>query len=196
MNLICQFCPRVFTNPGALGRHKLHCKSNPNCVKGKRSPKAGQQKGSTPWNKGLRTKPQKVKGTHGGYRKGSGRGIKGWYKGFYCDSSWELAYVIFCLEHGKRICRNTEYRTYLFEGRTRKYLPDFIVDDKLVEIKGFSSEQWKAKSAQNPDVIVLGGNDLQPVFQYVISKYGKDYTNLYSEGTEVGSSHSLENCST
>lgn len=27
------------------------------------------------------------------------RGYKGWYKGIWCDSSWELAYVIFNLEH-------------------------------------------------------------------------------------------------
>jgi hypothetical protein len=42
----------------------------------------------------------------GGYVKGSGRGKKGWYKGIFCDSSWELAFVIFCLETNKKIKRN------------------------------------------------------------------------------------------
>lgn len=52
--LHCPFCPREFTNAGCLGKHVKHCKSNPNFVKGVRSPLAGRQKGSTPWNKGLK----------------------------------------------------------------------------------------------------------------------------------------------
>jgi len=35
----------------------------------------------------------------GGYQKKSGRGKWGWYKGFWCDSSYELAYVIYNLDH-------------------------------------------------------------------------------------------------
>lgn len=31
----------------------------------------------------------------GGYRPGSGIGKQGWYKNYWCDSSWELAYVIY-----------------------------------------------------------------------------------------------------
>lgn len=29
----------------------------------------------------------------GGYKPGSGRGKKGWYKGFFCDSSWDMAVI-------------------------------------------------------------------------------------------------------
>ena len=49
---ICQFCDRETTNSGANVKHEKHCKSNPNYVKAYRSPNAGAQKGSTPWNKG------------------------------------------------------------------------------------------------------------------------------------------------
>jgi len=35
----------------------------------------------------------------GGKRIGSGRGKSGWYKGYWCDSSWELAYVIYNIDH-------------------------------------------------------------------------------------------------
>lgn len=31
----------------------------------------------------------------GGLRHGSGRGKKGWYKGFYCRSTWELAWLVY-----------------------------------------------------------------------------------------------------
>ena len=42
----------------------------------------------------------------GGKRHGSGRGKKGWYKGYWCDSSWELALVIYNLEHNIKFERN------------------------------------------------------------------------------------------
>ena len=115
----------------------------------------------------------------GGYVKGSGRGKKGWYKGFFCDSSWELAYVIYCLDHGIKIERNTEKRKYEWNGKIKNYIPDFIVDNKLVEIKGFKTPEWIAKLHANPDITVLYESNLQPIINYVIDKYGKDYIKLY-----------------
>ena len=35
----------------------------------------------------------------GGLRLGSGRGKKGWYNGFFCDSTYELVYVIYNLDN-------------------------------------------------------------------------------------------------
>lgn len=122
---------------------------------------------------------EKAKANNGGYRMGSGRGKKGWYKGFFCDSSWELAYVIFCLEHNIHIRRNTEKRQYEWNGKTRNYIPDFVVDGGLVEIKGYVTEEWLAKLDANPDVTVLYGSDLKEVFDYVNEKYGKDFVNMY-----------------
>lgn len=117
----------------------------------------------------------------GGYKQGSGRGKKGWYKGFYCDSSWELAYVIYCLEHSIDIKRNTEWRQYEWEGQIKNYIPDFIVNGALQEIKGYDSRQWRAKIAANPDVKVFFEKDLKEVFKYVRNKYGKDYIRLYEK---------------
>lgn len=115
----------------------------------------------------------------GGYNPGSGRGKKGWYKGFFCDSSWELAYVIYCLEHNKEIKRNTEKRQYVWEGKIKNYIPDFIVEGSLTEIKGYKTEQWAAKLAANPDVTVLYEAELLPILEYVKSKYGNDFIRLY-----------------
>ena len=120
----------------------------------------------------------------GGYIRGSGRGKKGWYKGFFCDSSWELAYVIYCLDHDIDIKRNNEKRQYTYNGITKNYIPDFIVNGNLIEIKGYKTDQWLAKIDANPDISVLYEKDLQPVLNYVISKHGKNYINLY-ENTEV-----------
>lgn len=42
-----------------------------------------------------------------GPKRGGGRGKSGWYKGFWCDSSWELAFLIYHLEHEIPISRNS-----------------------------------------------------------------------------------------
>ena len=82
----------------------------------------------------------------GGIRYGSSHGKKGWYKGYWCDSSWELAYVIYNLEHKINFKRNHEYFEYQFKGKIYKYYPDFIMEDgTLVEIKGYNSKKWQAK---------------------------------------------------
>jgi len=48
----CKFCTREINNKGSLASHEKVCKENPNRVKHNRSPLAGQQKGSVPWNTG------------------------------------------------------------------------------------------------------------------------------------------------
>jgi hypothetical protein len=200
----CLYCQKTFSNKGGLGTHQPFCKSNPDRVQRTKSPNAHAKKGAIPWNKGkegLQTAWNKgmsgLEGTPhtietkqrlsavakerklGGYVRGSGRGKKGWYKGFFCDSSWELAYVVYCLEHDIDIKRNTEKRQYVWQGVVKNYIPDFVVEGTITEIKGFKTEQWLAKLASNPDVKVLYEKDLGPVLEYVKSKYGKDFINLY-----------------
>lgn len=137
------------------------------------------------WTGRKHTEEQKRKiGLFGGYRKGSGRGKKGWYKGYFCDSSWELAYVIYNLEHGIQFERNKKKFTYTFNGKEYHYLPDFIVDGKYVEIKGYWCEQWEAKYSQfpkNETLQVLTKNEIQPYLNYVIDKHGKDFISLYEK---------------
>ena len=111
----------------------------------------------------------------GGYRKGSGVGKQGWYKDIYCDSSWELAFVIYYKEHNLSIQRCKEKRKYIFENKEHIYIPDFITDDGIIEIKGYKSKQWNVKIEQNPDIKVLYYNDLKSILDYVINKYGDKY---------------------
>jgi len=139
-------------------------------------------KGSTPEIEAerIRKVTEKAKLHNGGHRQGSGRGKKGWYKGFFCDSSYELAYVIYCLEHNIMLHRNNELRPYEWEGKIRNYIPDFIVNGvEVVEIKGYKTKQWEAKMKAHPDIKVLYEKDLQEVFAYVKEKYGKDFIRLY-----------------
>jgi hypothetical protein len=116
----------------------------------------------------------------GGYIRGSGYGKKGWYKGFWCDSSWELAFIIYHLEHEISIERNKKTYPYIYEGKTYSFLPDFIVNETLIEIKGVWNEKQKEKIKQCPVYIkVVDKREIQKYLNYTREKYGKDFTKLY-----------------
>lgn len=123
----------------------------------------------------------KRNGISGGKRHGSGRGKKGWYKGYWCDSSWELAYVIYNLQHGIKFERNKQGFEYEYNGRRHKFYPDFILEDETyVEIKGAMTEQNKVKISSFCDsLIVLDKYRIKPYLDYVKSKYGKNFFDLY-----------------
>ena len=61
------------------------------------------------------------------------------YKDINFDSSWELAFILYHLDHNLMIQRCTERRYYIFEGIEHTYIPDFITDDGIIEIKGLYS---------------------------------------------------------
>lgn len=123
-----------------------------------------------------------IKRKLGGYQPGSGRGKKGWCRGFFCDSSWELAFVLYHTDHGSDIKRCKTPRTYEFKGKIKRYFPDFVVNGSTYEIKGYKTEQWDAKQKANPDVIPIFETDLKPILNYVVDKYGKDYISMYEHG--------------
>ena len=99
----------------------------------------------------------------------------GIYKGIHCDSSWELAYLVWCLEHDISIKRCEEIRYYKLNKKTLKYFPDFIVDNQIIEIKGYFDEKSRIKSEQNPDIKVLFYDDLKEMIEYTINKYGNNF---------------------
>lgn len=118
----------------------------------------------------------------GGYRPNSGTSKKGWYRGIFCASSWELAWVIYHIDKNIPFERNKKGFPYKFEGKDKKYYPDFIVGDEYIEIKNYNTELVEAKSSQFPHKLkMMYKSDLSDIFDYVIERYGKDYTRLYSK---------------
>lgn len=117
----------------------------------------------------------------GGKRHGSGRGKKGWYKGYFCDSSWELAFVIYNLEHGIKFERNKQGFEYEFDGEKHKFYPDFILEDgTYVEIKGYFDDKNKEKiKCFNKNIIILSRNEIKQYIDYVEEKYGKNFIEKY-----------------
>ena len=59
------------------------------------------------------SKSSKENRKSGGIRKGSGRGKKGTYKGYWCDSSYELAWVIYNIDKNIPFTRNSEKFKYI-----------------------------------------------------------------------------------
>jgi len=116
----------------------------------------------------------------GGLRHNSGIGKSGWYKGFWLNSTYELAYVIFHIENNIPIKRCNEFFYYLDPkvNKIRKYFPDFIVNDQIVEIKGFKTatdiEKIKSCNAK-----LLCKEDLKDIFKYVENSTGLKIENLY-----------------
>lgn len=127
----------------------------------------------------------------GGYRKGSGRGKSGWYKGYWCDSSYELAYVIFNIDHQIIFQRNNEFFNYQFENQSFKYYPDFVQNNIYIEIKGFLTNKDQAKFQYFPTtktLKIITGKDIEKYLKYTSTKYGTDFIKLYE-----GNPHNARN---
>ena len=124
----------------------------------------------------------------GGARKGSGHSKSGWYKGIYCGSTWELAFVIWAFDKKLPIERCNETLLYTYEGKTRDYHPDFVINEIIIEIKGYETSQTLAKREQNSHVVTLFKEELKHVFKYVKNTYGHDFIRLY-EGNPHNKKH-------
>lgn len=109
------------------------------------------------------------------------RNYYGTYRGFECDSSYELAFVIYNLDHNISISRNHDYFEYMFENKKHKYFPDFIIDNVYYEIKGRVTSKDKAKWQQFPKdkkLVVITGEHIKKYIDYSKNTYGK-FIDLY-----------------
>lgn len=188
----CKYCGKECKNLNSLKQHERLCKLNPNRVE---SPfvKFNKERDHT-WNKGLtketddrvkkqgQTFSQRVKEgiiiSTGGFREGAVKGCYkyGYYKNIRCDSSWELAFVVFNIEHNIPIERNTQRFEYFVDGKKHIFVPDFIVNNtEIIEIKGKQDNNWKIKQLSYPNVKFIFREDIKKYLDYVITKYGKEF---------------------
>ena len=120
----------------------------------------------------------------GGIKNGAGRGKRGYYKGIRCDSTWELAWVIYSLDHNIEFNRNNIWFPYVYTSKERKYYPDFFLpsSNSFIEIKGYFNEMTKEKKNQFPTdktLIIIGEEEIKPYLEYVYKKYGVRPHNLH-----------------
>ena len=126
----------------------------------------------------------------GGLRKGSGRGKSGWYKGIWCDSTWELAWVIYHLDNKIEFKRYEGFFEYYYENECKRYYPDFeLKDGTIIEIKGYFTKKdyEKIKVVKNSckKIQVFEKKDMKDIFNFVIEKYKvKELSTLYENSTK------------
>jgi hypothetical protein len=115
-------------------------------------------------------------------RRTPGKFKYGWYKGIWCDSSWELAYLLYCFDNNIDIERNKLGFSYIWEDSVHKYFPDFYLpaSNTFVEIKGYKTKRDEAKISQfNNNLLVLCADEMKDILAYVQKVYGKQFTDLY-----------------
>lgn len=113
----------------------------------------------------------------------SGRGKKGKYQGFFFASSWELAFIIYCIEHDIHFVRNWKKFEYINDAGCKKnYVPDFIVNDVYIEIKGYITKNVLLKKEQFPyDLQIYDLTKMKEILNYVIQKYGKNFVDVLKD---------------
>lgn len=104
------------------------------------------------------------------------------YKGEKFDSSWELAYWIYCEDNSIPIERN--HTPFQISENSNCY-PDFLVDNhQLVEIKSSYLKSkpdyyLKEKCYNENNIIVISDKEIEFYLAYIYSKYGKDYIKTF-----------------
>ena len=116
--------------------------------------------------------------------KGGRNSHKGYYKGIWCDSTFELVWVIYNLEHNIPFERNIDAFQYIAaDGKSHNYYPDFkLSDNHYVETKNYLKDNDQYKINQFPHTLtILFEKDLKTQFDYVYQKYGKNLISLYDK---------------
>ncbi len=112
---------------------------------------------------------------------------RGYYKGWWCDSGYELAFIVYNLEHNIKFDRNIQKFPYTYKKKNYKWMPDFIMEDgSYIEIKGRENAKTRAKYVNFPHKLtVMYEKDLKDVFTYVKSKYGERFYHLYDHNNII-----------
>lgn len=107
----------------------------------------------------------------------------GTYQGVHCDSGWELAFILYCIDHSINVCRCTSSFPYVDKnGKQRQYFPDFIIDGVYYEIKGQRDDTTDNKIKyfpQNMQLVILRESEMRPIISYVKKVYGREFTKMY-----------------
>lgn len=75
------------------------------------------------------------------------------YQSIPFDSSYELAYYIWSIDNGRNIVAQPDIKfEYVYDNTVHEYNPDFVVDGKLIEIKGrqFFKDKTASSTMVNP----------------------------------------------
>lgn len=124
----------------------------------------------------------------GNFDSSGRKGHRGHYDGIYFHSSWELAFYIWNKYNKIAVDRNNkQIFKYESDGNIYSYIPDFVSNGVYYEIKAYLySKRDIDKYNQTKDkVVYLFKEDIQPMIDYCVSIYGKEFWRIYDEYAEV-----------
>ena len=142
------------------------------------------------WTNRTHTPEEIDKIVHGMTHYRNGKNLKGfkkgWYKGYWCDSSWELAFIMYNIDHDIQFVRNEVGFTYYNDRlkKNRRFYPDFIINNEYIEIKGCHNDDTISKERDFPKDLklkILYEEDMEQYIQYAIEKYGIDFWKLLTD---------------
>lgn len=110
------------------------------------------------------------------------------FNGETFDSSWELAFYIYCIENKLDIEHEKEVFEYYYNGQKHYYIPDFKVGDVIYEVKGdhfFKGDKMinpydrskdglaeaKHKCMLEHNVVILKSAEIEKYIEYAKKKY-------------------------
>jgi hypothetical protein len=164
----CPYCKQVFDTGWQLGGHVKSCIFSPRVIELNKIKEEERL---------LRLEECPSLST---MKRGRGIFRSGTYKGFKCDSSWELALLLYSLDNNSIVERNRQSFQYTHEGRTRRYYPDFVIDGKYVEVKGRVRDVDFSKWDQFPhELEIIGADKIHSYIKYSQDKYGLDFIKMY-----------------
>ena len=116
------------------------------------------------------------------------------YNNIKFDSSSELTFYIWCIDHNINIKRNYDSFTYIVDNIEHKYFPDFIIDGQYYEIKGehiITADnnilldphthktnkilKMKMKCIKENNIKIIKSKELYNCVKYINQTYGKNY---------------------
>lgn len=177
---VCEFCGKVWeTTKSNYANHiKYWCEKNPNKqIAHHRLTEEGRKRLS---------EIAKRRGI-GGFVSNSkgGKEKKGYYKGLYCMSSCELAFVVYNLDKGEVVEQCKEHFDYEMNGEKHSYTPDFKIGDIYYEIKGWHRPDTDFKVDAFPKdktLVLLEGRVQNEIYiKYAKEKYGTKFWEVLYE---------------
>ena len=113
-----------------------------------------QSKGYFPGQFGSPEHEQAMLAKYGKLRCGNAR--------YFCDNYYfgsfpELALYLYCRDTGKHVIREPYKLTFIYNNQKFNYVPDFLIDGQLVEIKGeqFLAEDGSWRNPYKPELSAL-----------------------------------------
>lgn len=176
---VCEQCNTPFD---AYRTKKLHLENNPSTYYSKRfcSKKCSDEHRHNVLSK--KALNRCAKGEFGGKNNETYKKHKhGWYHGLYCGSSWELAFVLWMEHNGFSVRRSDKVLEYEYEGKIFKYYPDYEVNGKTYEIKGFADYKAEAKHKAFPWIEYYDREKMKPIIKEVKLIFGKNFVDLLED---------------